>query len=693
MTSTPPDHARTAPAGAPGAADRSRRDPSPARRPRALAAVVVVALLTALVGLATPAQADPDGTDAVPAISDVSPKRGNPDGGTAVTLTGSGFTGATAVRFGSGVGSDALSFTVDSDAQISAVAPPADGGAWVNVFVTTPDGTSVVAPPTTWFQYERRPFVDELVPSVASTAGGQPITIDGGRFVNVTEVRFGAVPAASFTVLDAGTITAVTPPQAAGTVHVQVVSSTHGASLTVGSASQLTYVDAVVPTVTDLSPAGGPDEGGTVVDVTGTGFSGATAVRFGATNPATAFTVLSDTHLRVTAPPAPGPATPISTVNVVVDTPAGSNASTWASWYRYQSIEPTITDVDPPSGPSAGGTTVTLTGTGFRFVTAVQVDGVDVTHTVVDETTIELTTPTPAARGLDPDDAAGTVDVAVTAWGGTASAAFTYVGPTIPAVTSMTPKKGPVSGGTVVEIHGTDLDVATGVRFGPTPAASFTVHSPTHITAVTAPAPSPATKSVYVEAPDGTSEVVWPTTMFRFEGPPVVTSVAPSSGPTAGGTVVTINGSGFLDATSVRFGGVEATSFTVFDQFGITATVPAHAAGTVDVEVTTPFGTNAAGPAATFTYSDATLPHITSLSPRQGPTGGGTVVTIRGSGFTGATGVRFGSSAPAAFTVVDDGTITATSPSSGPGLVNVFVDAPAGSSTASVRSWFTYVFP
>jgi plastocyanin len=77
----------------------------------------------------------------VPTIKKLTPKKGPEAGGTQVTITGSGFTGATAVAFGSVA---AMSFNVISDTSISAVSP-AEPKSTVNVTVTGPGGTSMVA--------------------------------------------------------------------------------------------------------------------------------------------------------------------------------------------------------------------------------------------------------------------------------------------------------------------------------------------------------------------------------------------------------------------------------------------------------------------------------------------------------------------------------------------------------------------
>ncbi len=86
-------------------------------------------------------------------------------------------------------------------------------------------------------------------------------------------------------------------------------------------------------------------------------------------------------------------------------------------------------------------------------------------------------------------------------------------------------------------------------------------------------------------------------------GAPTVTSLTPTTGTSAGGTSVVITGTNFTGATAVKFGTTNATSFTVDSDTQITATSPAHAAGTVDVRVTTPGGTSATGAGDHFTFT------------------------------------------------------------------------------------------
>jgi photosystem II stability/assembly factor-like uncharacterized protein len=85
-----------------------------------------------------------------------------------------------------------------------------------------------------------------------------------------------------------------------------------------------------------------------------------------------------------------------------------------------------------------------------------------------------------------------------------------------------------------------------------------------------------------------------------------VRSVSPASGPVAGGTKVIVTGSGFTEGAKVRFGGIAATAVTVINPSLISATVPAHAAGSVDVSVGTE-GTIATSSKA-FTYAEPPPP-------------------------------------------------------------------------------------
>ncbi|MFD7830697.1 IPT/TIG domain-containing protein [Streptomyces sp. MJM8645] len=83
--------------------------------------------------------------------------------------------------------------------------------------------------------------------------------------------------------------------------------------------------------------------------------------------------------------------------------------------------------------------------------------------------------------------------------------------------------------------------------------------------------------------------------------PPTITSVLPSGGPAAGGTVVTITGTNLDGTSAVTFGGTAGTGLTIVSDTVVKVTVPAKAAGAVDIVLTDDAGT--VTKTSGFTYS------------------------------------------------------------------------------------------
>ncbi|MFB7557625.1 IPT/TIG domain-containing protein, partial [Streptomyces brevispora] len=150
-----------------------------------------------------------------PALTAVSPNQGPASGGTTVTLTGAGLTGATAVTFGS---NPATTYTVNSATQITAVTPAGTGA--VPVTVTTLGGTSN----TVVYTYVPAPVLTALTPTQGPTDSGAGITLTGTALTTTSTVSFGATPAA-FTVLSDVTVVAQAPAGPVGTVSVNVTTA------------------------------------------------------------------------------------------------------------------------------------------------------------------------------------------------------------------------------------------------------------------------------------------------------------------------------------------------------------------------------------------------------------------------------------------------------------------------------------
>ena len=529
-----------------------------------------------------------------PSVTGISPTAGPTAGGTSVTITGTSFTGATSVSFG---GTAATSYTVNSATSITATSP-ADSAGTVDITVTTAKGTSATSA-ADHYSYAAPPAVTGISPTSGSTFGGTSVTITGTGFTGTTSVSFGGTATSSYTVNSATSITATSPAGSAGTVDITV--TTPGGTSATSAADHYAYV--VVPVITGISPAAGATGGGTSVTITGTGFTGATAVAFGSL-PAQHYTVNSATSITAVSPNYNS----AGTVDITITTSNGTSATSSSDQFTFGN--PTVTGISPSAGPIAGGTSVTITGTGFTGVTKVMFGSTAaISYTVNNATSITTTAPS----------GSGTVDVKVTNTAGQslASSADQFIYVAAPAVTGISPTAGPTAGGTSVTITGTGFTGATAITFGGTAAPTYTVNSATSIT-VTSPANPAGTVDVTVTTPGGTSATS-SVDKYTYATAPAVTGILPIYGSTLGGTSVAITGSGFTGATAVTFGSTAVTSFAVISSTSITATSPAGSAGTVDVTVTTPGGASATSAADQFTYIPPPNPNFTG-TPLTGTT-------------------------------------------------------------------------
>lgn len=296
---------------------------------------------------------------------------------------------------------------------------------------------------------------------------------------------------------------------------------------------------------------------------------------------------------------------------------------------------PTISSFTPTS--SASGFFITINGTNFTGTTAVSFGGVPASFfTVNSAVQIRAVVSSGGASG----------NVAVTNASGTATRpGFTFLPP--PAVSSFLPTSG--NYGTVVNIKGQRFSNVSNVLFGGTAAFNFTILSDTAISATVG---NGASGSVTVVSNTGAGSLAG----FTYTGP-TINSFSPTAGPT--GTMVTINGTNFTNASAVRFGDIPAAFFTVVSPNVITAVTANGSAG--NVSVTTPNGT-ANKPLFNLAY-------IQSVTPFSGTLG--TAVTLKGYNFLGATGVDFANANAASFTVQSDTVITAVVGYGGTGNVGV----------------------
>ncbi|WAP55073.1 IPT/TIG domain-containing protein [Streptomyces sp. S465] len=413
----------------------------------------------------------------------------------------------------------------------------------------------------------------------------------------------------------------------------------------------------MAPVVTSISPTQGAPAGGTFVTLTGSGFTGATAVRFGP-NLATDVVVVSAAQITARTPAGSG------TVKVTVTGPTGT--STQNVFFTYTTVAaPVLTSLSPTSGPTTGGNTVTLTGTNLAGATQVLFGPNPAT--ILTNTPTQITVTAPAGPP-------SSVNVTVTTPSGTSNPLpYTYTPTPTPTLTTLNPTSGPTTGGNTVTLTGTNLTGATSVTFGLNPATILT-NSGTQIT-VSAPAGPPSSVNVTVTTPGGTSNPL----PYFYIAAPTVSDLSPHFGPAAGANTVTVFGSNLTLTSAVSFGANQATAITVVSDSQLTATAPAGS-GTVVVTVTTPGGTSTAATGNPY-YTYLGAPILTSLNPAHGSDLGGDSIVLVGSNLTYTDAVTFGG-VPASFSAISDTQVVATSPPGAPGTVNVVAHTPAGNSNA-----------
>ena len=537
------------------------------------------------------------------------------------------------------------------------------------------------------------PRVADVYPAQGPEGTASPVVIEGSGFTGADAVHFGALPGKILSVSADTRLVAEAPAAGAGAADVTV--TTPVATSPVTPAGRFQY--GAFPVVESVLPASGPAAGGTALTITGSGFTGATAVDFGSTieHPCGAppcFTVSSPSSISATSESAPAPE---GYVNVTVTTPTGTSAVTEGIWSeavpgltdRFTYIPaPVVTGVTPSVGPEGGGTVVTITGRNLERAQSVSFGGAPATSVTV-ESASELTAIAPSHSGT------GSVDVTVSTAGGTSATEeadqFAY-GP--PSVAAVRPAGGGETGGTLVTISGERFQEVRSVRFGSTAATGVSVKSPGVITAI-APSHAPATVPVTVTTAAGTSAVVAGDRFAYVAGRPVVSGVRASSGPEAGGTRVTISGKHFEDVEAVTLGLAKATAVEVKSASEIRATTPGGT-GVVNVGVTSPLDTSAVSTADRFTYvraSSVGAPSISRVQSNAGPLGGGTRVMISGANFQSATGVLFGQEKASAYSVLSASAISAIVPAAkSGGAVDVRVLTPSGESPTIATDRFSY---
>ncbi len=570
-----------------------------------------------------------------------------------------------------------------------------------------------------------------MLPDSGTSAGGTQVIIGGSGFTGASSVAFGGTAAQSFTVVADGYIIATTP---AGTGTVPVEVTVGNSPTTVG---QFSYDD-----LTAISPTSGPATGGTVVTITGSGFTNVQGVMFGLL-PAPSFTVVSPTKITATAPDCLG------TVDVQVTNSFGTTDPVTSGQFQCT------------GGPPGSSSLVEGTGQNAILLYANEIASYAASGEAGGWGSGADTNCVPLGLGglqngeqtlLGDFDPVGFLEGAVASGDGAIAALLLGADP--PAVIVLLPvfvtgweiwqyehknHKGNDGGncgyidpsGTVVSTSGSPVNGAsvTILEQQAPPTGPFSAVDPASgdIEPATNPETTGAAGTFDWDALAGTyeteasasgcyepghpSDAAATTPAFTLPPPavgltltldcpgsaattPTVTALSSQDGSSGGGEAVEIDGTGLTGATAVHFGNLAAKGVTVLSDDAVAAIAPTGSS-TVDVTVTTPGGTSATSSADRYVYvppsSGGGVPSITNVSPHLGPMSGGTVVTLEGKRLAGVSQILIGGQATTDVSDVSATEVEATVPASVvAGTVSVQAISPKGTSKVAAKDIFKY---
>jgi len=505
-----------------------------------------------------------DQEDPVIGIHRVVPARGPTTGGTEVEIQGFGFAAHSLVVFGS---SKATNVVVQNDHSILATTPANQSG-FVSVAVVQPDNT--VLRQDKAFFYETDVSIFGVKPDKGPETGGTPVTITGYGFTQNTSFIIGGRLVFDARVLDEQTAVAVTPPSSAGPKDVMAVSEGGTGRLRRG----FSYL--ATPSTPKCFPAVVPVGQETLVFATAV-----PPVDLVLATPGKAanITSLQDfANFELTATQA-GP------IEVTLSGPAGvatNSSCLWATDKDIRTGNLEILGFSPGVVPESGGMPGVLGVIGIQAGVRVEIGKTNAEIVSIDPEAgyIEVVIP-PHEPGV----------VACTVASGTRTVTLQNCLRYVPdmAIDEVFPSEGPATGGTRVLLKGKGLGQVSQVNVGPLPATIVAGPSNSAIEVVTS-AGSPGRHDVIAIASDGRRAVL-PKSFSYGSNDVALIAITPDSGAIAGGTIVSLVGSGFAPGCRVEFGSMPAEIIDDFDPARLLVRTPMQEEpGQYDVSVRFPNG-------------------------------------------------------------------------------------------------------
>jgi hypothetical protein len=487
---------------------------------------------------------------------------------------------------------------------------------------------------------------------------GQLITVHGSGFIRSSQVQVNGGAVAT-TFIDASTLSFTLPSISGATsVSIQVVNPGPGGGPSAAVSLTLTVP---TPTISDISPSSGISGATAGITLTGTNFLQGATVSFGGT-PVSPVSLTSTQIVIVVGLSSVGPQ------SVTVSNPGGqaSNAVTFTVNAPPPPppppAAPAITQISPNSGNAGAVVPVMLTGTGFTGLSAITVSGTAITVTNVQA--ISSTTAT-ATFSIAGNAAPGSVNVTVTATGGTSAfISFTILSslpaPTLTALSPIGASQG--QGNITLTATGTNFAGTTAMQFNFNGAADAGITA-TNVTANAGGTQLTATVNVSSTAMVGTHSIQITRTGQNFTGgnflvyaagSPALYTLTPTQSAVGGSVGIAITGASLAGINELFFFPQAGSADNGIAVTGITASASSLTAnlnissgaliGPHSVSMASSTGsTFISYPTnANFIVTTSTGLYVTKLSSPVLPRGSsGTAITVSGANLAGVTGISF----------------------------------------------------
>ena len=622
-------------------------------------------------------------------VTAVLPSSGPLDGGTPITLVGHAFQALQvySCRF------SVLGESVEDSVEIDVGATFVTSGALQCKTPTVPSSSTIadihilqndvaISDQSAKFLFSPRPVVAEIQPASGATFGGTKVHVAGNGFLQSEFLHcvFDGLRVAITEFISDSEVVCIAPAHAAGPVTVEITNNNVDFS-----SSGNTYVYADPPVVSGISPKNGWVSGGTVVTVSGWNLGNVTLCRFGDTS----------VHASVQTSESVICVAPNVSVAGAVEVDVSSNGVDFTQERLQFVFQETIAleSIAPSLGPENGATVVTITGLNFVdqdtmqciFRSADNVLGVPSVAVAAQWlSTTQVTCATPTARP-------GSVDVVVSPNGqeetNSLDASF-FFHPRV-VLSSLEPTHGSVYGGTPIRVFGTGFLDQAGAQccFDDTCVAAE-YESASEISCVAPAAVEEGATSCTVTVSLNRLDRSNPGLAFQFDSSPLLLAVSPRNGPAAGGTLVQLSGSSFVDSDSLS---------VHFTRSGITLNVAAVFVSDTIVQCVTPEvlepglyavsvfrdDQEVSQNSVQFVFQDTIT--IAQVVPSRGVEYGGTDVLVVGTGFADTFGVHcvFGQHQVNASWISSD-VVRCTAPATEvPGIMNFTVTQNDGVSVAN----------